>query len=454
MIRAIKKDGLHLIEPPEKLVEQLKHILTYPNAEHASHERYTKWLANPHPRFVNYWEETESGLKVPRNIIEHEYTSYLFEKYEVVIEDQTILLPTVDWGTPLVPRNAGQSKALEIMMSQIQERHDGLLIAPTGTGKTPIMLEIARRLGQPTLWLTHRVALMEQAAESAIKIFGATPGYAGDGKWDIQPLTFAIVNTLARKEVEDLVKLFGTVIIDEAHLFAAKYYLGPVFQLQPKYMLATTATPNRRDGFFSMINYTVGPILHQVSEEEADIMDPIVNLVKMPQEEFSSTDVDRLRGKLGESKLRNEKITEKLCSLIDADRKTLVFAIDKDHAKLLKKELSTSRPDAVIEVIIYNTKGKERKDILTRAKRGEVDVLLTVKIAREGLDVPAMTTGFHTRPHDDADTLNQEMGRVRRTDPSKTLCEWYDCVDFGNEVLVGLAKKRLSYYKTKGFKIN
>jgi superfamily II DNA or RNA helicase len=453
MIEAIIQDGLWLFAPPTILADQLKELLTYDNPAYVMHKKYRQWENNPHEPKLCYWREDDNGnLRLPRNFIHHEYAQYLLDKYDVQIEDKTSLREWTDLGTPIIPRNEGQVKAIAHMLEGIRESRDGLLIAPTGAGKTVLMLEIARQLGQPTLWLTHRKALMTQGAKRARKFLGIEPGFIGDGKWDIQPLTFAIVNTLARRDIELIKQQFGTVIIDEVHLFAAEYYMGPVFELQPKYLLGTTATPNRRDGFFNVVTYTVGKTLYEVPESEAQIMDPEINLVKMPDTAFTQTETDAVRRKLAKCPKRNEKIVEKLTSLLDdKKRKILLFAIDQAHAKLILKQLSNSRPDAVIEIIIASTSESQRENILDRAAEGLVDVLITIKIAREGLDVPAMTTGFHTCPHDDVDRLNQEIGRIRRVEDDKELCEWFDCVDFGSPKAVELAKTRLSFYKTKCF---
>jgi superfamily II DNA or RNA helicase len=456
MIQAILKDGLWLLNPPEILSDQLKELLTYNNPAYTMHCQFNGYKANPHPPKLRYWSEDDQGnLKLPRNFVQHEYAQYLFGKYQVVIRNDTVLRDFVNLGNPIVPRNEGQIKAITSFVKGVREHNDGLLIAPTGSGKTVMLLEVARQLGQPTLWLTHRKALMTQGAKRARTFLGIEPGFIGDGQWDIKPLTFAIVNTLARRDIEEIKKTFGTVIIDEVHLFAAEYYMGPIFELEPRYMLGTTATPNRRDGFFNVVTYTIGSTLYEVPESEAQILDPEINLVKMTELVYTQTDTSALRRKLAKCPERNKKIVSKLTSLLeDNRRKILLFAIDQNHAKLLVRLLNNSRPDAVVELIISSTSENQREEILDRAAEGLVDVLITIKIAREGLDVPAMTTGFHTSPHDNVDQLNQEIGRVRRVEDGKELCEWFDCVDFGSPKAVELAKARLSFYKSKSFTFN
>jgi superfamily II DNA or RNA helicase len=456
MVKAIKKDGLLLVGPPEQLAEAVKKMLTFDNPKYVTHAKYGRFSGVPAPpKFLEYYEEVGDDLKLPRNFFQDEYATYLLEKYGVEIEDHSLLLPGVNLGTPINLRE-GQIRCVDTVIRRLQQggETDGLIIAPTATGKTVMCLELARRLGQPTLWLTHRRSLMHQGAKRARKFLGIEPGFAGDGMWDIQPLTFAVVNTLARKDIQKIKGTFGTVIIDEVHLFAAEYYLEQVFQLAPRYLLGTTATPNRRDGFFKLIRSTLGDVLYEVPEEDAEILDPVVRLVRMPEATYKTKDIDKLRGLLALNEERNEKIVDRLVDLLDnKERKILVFAIDQAHAKVLLRDLRKSKPDAVIEYIIASTTGSKREKILEKAEAGEVDVLITIKIAREGLDVPPMTTGFLTCPHNDTDRLTQEMGRVRRMDDDKTLCEWFDCVDFGSDVAVTHAKDRLSFYKTKGFQL-
>lgn len=91
------------------------------------------------------------------------------------------------------------------------------------------------------------------------------------------------------------------------------------------------------------------------------------------------------------------------------------------------------------EVADWQVTPTERKDILARSTRREVDILFATQLAREGLDLPHLSVGHMVTPKrgDAAGTRNgasveQEIGRIMRPDPKNDskAATWYDYVDF------------------------
>ena len=78
---------------------------------------------------------------------------------------------------------------------------NGVLVAPCGSGKTQMALELAARIGGRTLWLTHTHDLLKQSRERAAANFDLPSSAYGEisgGKVNIgDVITFATVQTMA-----------------------------------------------------------------------------------------------------------------------------------------------------------------------------------------------------------------------------------------------------------------
>ena len=77
----------------------------------------------------------------------------------------------------------------------------GVLCAPTGAGKTVCGLELVRRKATTALVLVHRSELAQQWQKEIKRLFGITPGFIGNGSWEIGDLiTIGMVQTLSKNE--------------------------------------------------------------------------------------------------------------------------------------------------------------------------------------------------------------------------------------------------------------
>lgn len=120
--------------------------------------------------------------------------------------------------------------------------------AKVGFGKTFLALHIARKLGQKTLIIAHNTFLRDQWVKEVEKLYGFIPGTIGTGCFDtttdivignIQSLT----SVLAKID-----RLFGTVIVDEAHHVSAETFTDLVAGMHATYKIGLSGTMQRKDG--------------------------------------------------------------------------------------------------------------------------------------------------------------------------------------------------------------
>jgi superfamily II DNA or RNA helicase len=129
----------------------------------------------------------------------------------------------------------------------------------------------AARVGRTTLILVHTHDLATQWAERIRQSLGVEAGMIGGGKHDVQPITIAMLQTLARMPETDVVllgKRFGVLICDEVHHLPAATMSRAVNALSCRYRWGLSATPEREDGLHFMLEWVLGPTLHTIQQAE------------------------------------------------------------------------------------------------------------------------------------------------------------------------------------------
>ena len=125
-------------------------------------------------------------------------------------------------------------------------------------------LAVIARRRQPTLILVHSKELMQQWRQRIQQFLGLEAGLAGDGLFDIRPVTVAIVNT-AKKNLATLPQCFGQIVVDECHRVPASLFTDVVSAFDSQYMLGLSATAFRReDGMTRLIHIYMGERVHTV----------------------------------------------------------------------------------------------------------------------------------------------------------------------------------------------
>ncbi len=101
----------------------------------------------------------------------------------------------------------------------------GVVVLPTGAGKTYLAMMAIERVGRPTLVVTPKVALMDQWCSQMQTTFDVPIGLLGGGSYDIQPLTVTTYDS-AFLYLERWGSRFGFLVFDECH-----HLPGPSYQL-------------------------------------------------------------------------------------------------------------------------------------------------------------------------------------------------------------------------------
>ncbi|MDQ3966407.1 MAG: DEAD/DEAH box helicase family protein, partial [Actinomycetota bacterium] len=150
-----------------------------------------------------------------------------------------------------------------------REELRGVVVLPTGAGKTAIAVRAIERTGRSTLVVVPTLALLKQWYSILSDSFGASVrvGLLGGGYHEVTPLTVTTYDS-AYIHAERYGDRFALVVYDEVHhLPSPKYSVIPKMLLAP-YSLGLTATPERPDSGHELLPDFVGPVVYRRSPED------------------------------------------------------------------------------------------------------------------------------------------------------------------------------------------
>jgi len=151
-----------------------------------------------------------------------------------------------------------QSKAVEAAT----ETSSGIIVSPTGTGKSVQIAMLLNNLKRYTIVLVTDVVLLDQMQQSLQRAYNQPIGIIGDGEFDIQNITVSTVQSLntikkaksiaaadKRKDLIAFTNKVGAVISDEVHLSDTASILN-IMDLFPNAdrFIGFSATPYGWDG--------------------------------------------------------------------------------------------------------------------------------------------------------------------------------------------------------------
>lgn len=329
----------------------------------------------------------------------------------------------VEPPTPTAIQKAALAALTETRMDNFQR---GLVVLATGLGKTWLAAFDAHQLGaKRILFVAHREEILGQAASTFLRIRpNARVGtYAGQKRDADADVLCASIQTLGKEaHLERFAPThFDYIVVDEFHHAAAPSYRRFLSYFNPRFLLGLTATPDRADqsdilslcddnlvytcDLFQGINaHLLAPFhYHGIFDEE-------VNYKEIPWRN-GRFDPEALSNKL--ATLGRARHALRVWTRLK-QRRTLAFCMSIRHAEFMAEQF---RKAGIAAQAIYGGSELGRVEALEQLSTGSLEVLFSVDLFSEGVDLPLIDTVMMLRPTDSKVLFLQQLGRgLRKAD--------------------------------------
>src|SRR3989344_898534 len=366
------------------VISFLKEKLNFLSTEYLTRKRLGKSVYKIQ-KYFKLVEESGENISLPRGFL-NQFASFLESnniKYEI------------QYGYPktekikfksLIKLTSQQEETLNKSLNQTQ----GVIVAPPGSGKTMIGMELIAKRELSALVLVHRKQLLDQWVDR-IQTYLNIPKikigtFSGSRKKVGKEVTVALMQSLARyKNIAELENKFGTIIVDECHHIPAKTFREVIANLNSQYLYGLTATPKRKHNDEQLIYVYIGDIITEMaggnfSEENTE--NTSSNKLKVVIKETDleipfqwKTDRFQLLAKIiSFDTARNKLVTEDILEQVKVDNKILVLSERKEHLEILELCLKGKCETIVIS---GDDSASKRTSKLKQINDGHYNVILS-----------------------------------------------------------------------------
>ncbi len=332
----------------------------------------------------------------------------------------------------------------------------GVVVLPTGTGKTHMAILAIARAQRPTLVVTPTIDLMNQWQDELALAFGVEVGMLGGGSYDIKPLTVTTYDS-AYLNLDRTGNQFGLVVFDECHhLPGPTYGLAATGSLAP-FRLGLTATPERADNAHTQLDHLIGPILYRreitqlrgryLADYRVETL--MVNLSDEDRKRYDSCrefyrgflraeGIDmrqpdswgkflKIAFRTGEGRQAYQAYREQreLALAAPAKLKLLTRILDRHHGDRVlifthdNATVYRIAREFLVPVITHQTKAKERRDVLLKFNSGAYPIVATSRVLNEGVNVPEANVAVVMSGSSTVREHVQRLGRILRKSGDK-----------------------------------
>lgn len=338
----------------------------------------------------------------------------------------------------------------------------GVVVLPTGAGKTFLALMAIERMKLRTLVVVPTIELLYQWRDAVIERLGVAKnkvGVIGDGRREIRPITIITYASAAMPEAP--IGWTGLLICDEAHHLPSPSYSTIPERCGAPYRLGITATPERSDQSESRLYDLLGPVIYQRTPEAlsaeghlARFREKRMYVDLQPDEALRyamlMTEwkwfIARHRSVLSRGGdffgelIRRSGNDPTARQALRAHHQARMIALNAE-AKLTEvanllaqhrndKVLIFSEYTALVDrisqafalpAITYRTASEERKHILHAFRQGAYSKLVAGRVLNEGVDIPDANVAIVVSGNSTPREHIQRLGRIIRPKQSEAI---------------------------------
>jgi superfamily II DNA or RNA helicase len=358
----------------------------------------------------------------------------------------------------LTPRSYQQ----EAVDAWLREGARGVVVLPTGAGKTVVAFDAIAQLAVRTLVVVPTIELLRQWRAGLAEHLGLpleSVGIIGGGERQTGDITVITYDSAAmpRRKLDR----YGLLVFDEAHHLPAQSYSAIAHKATAPWRLGLSATLERADGRHHDLTALIGPLVYTRDSEELSAQKHIaayrekrIYVDLTPEEEvryeglmaewrwYLATRRSQLGSGPGmfaelvrrsgfepearralrahaEARLVALNATAKIGAIEEAlrrhpDDKVIVFSEYVDMVDRISRAL-------LLPAITYRTPSAERRAILEGFRSGALRKLVTGRVLNEGVDVPDANVAIIASGSASMREYVQRLGRVLRPKPGEAL---------------------------------
>lgn len=327
----------------------------------------------------------------------------------------------------------------------------GVVVLPTGSGKSYVGLMAIAHVGRSTLVVAPTIDLMNQWYDLLTNAFDTEVGIMGGGYHEVLDLTVCTYDS-AYMHMERYGNRFGLVIFDEVHHLPGEMYSHAAEMSIAPNRLGLTATLERADGRHVLLDTLVGPTVYEkgIRELSGEYLSEYrveSRRVQMVAEERAAYDVAkteyrdflesknlrlgsaeswrrflylssrssegrramlayRLHRKIAMGTASKIRVLEDILKAHPRDR-VLIFTNDNETVYEISQTF-------LIPAITHQTRTKERKEILEAFNNGTYLALATSKVLNEGVNIPDANVAVVLSGNATIREHVQRLGRILR----------------------------------------
>lgn len=331
----------------------------------------------------------------------------------------------------------------------------GIVVLPTGAGKTMVALAAMARSGLSTLCLVPTRVLLDQWKRAIESLWSGPVGRYGDGTREIERLTVCTFES-GYRTMHALGNRFDLLVVDEVHHFGSGVRDEALEMSLAGARLGLTATPPRDAGSLARLRETVGRVVYELAVGDLaggylapfDLMTIRIDLTEAETRTYDGLmrQFRRVHGEFyrlapggtwkaflrfasrttgGRRALAGLHEARQLLSYTEGKRAALAEILRRHRSSRIlvftshnQSAYAVAREHLIMPITCHIGR-REREQVLERFRAGDLRALVSARVLNEGVDIPdadvavVMAGTMGEREH------VQRVGRVLRPGDGK-----------------------------------